>query len=148
MKKERRRANGVARRRTRLVHILILERHRDMRRVLALMAKLAGCRVFQAASMDEALMHLARGDMEVAVLEEEAGGLELCRRIKGDPAWQHIYIMMTALLPLPRDAETFLAAGAAVCLERPINMKAFRQELRRAIRPTRARRADHNGPAV
>ncbi len=117
--------------------VLIVDRHPNMRRILSLLARLDGAKVYVAASLKGALHHLTRARIDVAVIEEEAGALEFCQQVKGDPLLWQVSVIVMAILPFPEDAEKFLVAGANACLARPLNMRDFRRELGKVLRAAR-----------
>jgi CheY-like chemotaxis protein len=105
-------------------------------------AHLLGCAVTEASTREEVLAQLARTP-DIVVVDAELGALEVCQQIRGDTLRSHMVILVTGLLAQPGEAASFLAAGAAACIERPIDMAVFRRALEQAVQVVTARR--HQG---
>ena len=61
-------------------------------------------------------------------------GFEVCRRIKADPRWSHIPVVMVTALDLPEDRVQGLEAGADEFLTKPVNDVALFARVRSLVR--------------
>src|SRR5204863_6307247 len=80
------------------VRILMAATPRQLRETVAVFTRLLGHRIRTVASVQTALTTLERVAVDIAVLDEDVGGLTLCRRIRRRAAWQHIYVVVLALI--------------------------------------------------
>jgi DNA-binding response OmpR family regulator len=115
-----------------VVHVLIGNPLAHLRHGLCYVARLLGCAVTEASTHDEVLTQLDNTP-DIVVVDAALGALDVCRQIKGDAVCRHLLILVTTFLPTPEDAAPFLAAGAAACIERPIDMAVFRCALEQAV---------------
>lgn len=84
------------------LHVLVAEAHPDSRRILQENLQLWGCRVETAATGADALDAMARcaadnRAVQLALVGEdltEPGGMELSKRIRQDPAWREIPVLI------------------------------------------------------
>jgi len=58
-------------------------------------------------------------------------GFEVCRKLKADPVTQGIKII--AITAYPNSVEKIIACGADVCLTKPLDLEALKQEVTRLI---------------
>jgi len=58
-------------------------------------------------------------------------GFEVCRKLKADPLTQGIKII--AITAYPSNVERIIACGADVCLTKPLDLEALKQEVTRLI---------------
>src|SRR3546814_75276 len=61
-------------------------------------------------------------------------GFEVCRRIKADPRWTHIPVVMVTALDLPEDRVEGLESGADEFLTKPVNDLALFARVRSLVR--------------
>jgi CheY-like chemotaxis protein len=125
-----------------VAYVLIANPVPNLRQGLRYVARLLGCAVTEASTPEEVLARLA-DTPDIVVVDTELGALEVCRRIKGDALRSHMVILVTTFLAQPEDATPFLAAGAAACIERPIDMAVFRRAFEQALQTVTSRR--HQG---
>jgi two-component system cell cycle response regulator len=85
----------------------------------------AGLAMVQANECDIVLLDVMMPHMD---------GLEVCRRIKGDPLWAHIPVVMVTALDQPADRVAGLDAGADDFLTKPIDEVALIARVRSLIR--------------
>ena len=62
-------------------------------------------------------------------------GLELTRRLKADPATQHIVVVAVTAYAMKRDEARLRAAGCDGDIAKPINLATFAWEVRRYLLP-------------
>jgi len=125
-----------------VAHVLIANPVVSLRQGLCYVARLLGCAVTEARTPEEVLAQLAHTP-DIVVVDAELGALDVCRQIKGDALRSHMVMLVTAFLATPEDATPFLAAGAAACIERPIDMAVFRRAFEQALQTVTSRR--HQG---
>jgi len=125
-----------------VAHVLIANPVVNLRQGLRYVARLLGCAVTEARTPEEVLAQLAHTP-DIVVVDAELGALDVCRQIKGDALRSHMVMLVTAFLATPEDATPFLAAGAAACIERPIDMAVFRRAFEQALQTVTSRR--HQG---
>ncbi len=125
-----------------VAHVLIANPVVNLRQGLCYVARLLGCAVTEARTPEEVLAQLAHTP-DIVVVDAELGALDVCRQIKGDALRSHMVMLVTAFLATPEDATPFLAAGAAACIERPIDMAVFRRAFEQALQTVTSRR--HQG---
>ncbi|WP_189422841.1 PleD family two-component system response regulator [Devosia pacifica] len=80
--------------------------------------------VVTAGSGAEALEICARGDVDIVLLDvmmPEMDGFEVCRRLKADPATQHLPVLMITALDQPSDRVKGLTVGADDFLTKPVD---------------------------
>jgi CheY-like chemotaxis protein len=122
-----------------VAHVLIANPVVNLRQGLRYVARLLGCAVTEASTSDEVLAQLANTP-DIVVVDAELGALDVCRQITDDALRRHMVILVTAFLAQPEDAAPFLAAGASACIERPIDMAAFRRAFEQALQTVTSRR--------
>lgn len=122
-----------------VAHVLIGNPLVNLRQGLCYVARLLGCAVTEASTRDEVLAQLDNTP-DIVVVDAALGALEVCQQIKGDALRRHMVILVTTFLAQPEDAAPFLAAGAAACVERPIDMAVFRRALEQAVQTVTAQR--------
>jgi two-component system alkaline phosphatase synthesis response regulator PhoP len=83
----------------------------------------AGYRVVDAASASEAL-ELASRWLDLVVLDvglPDASGLEVCRRLKADPATAGVPVLFLTGLPLATERQEAYRLGAEGCIPKPFS---------------------------
>ena len=125
-----------------VARVLIADRAANLRQGFRYVARLLGCAVTEASTHAELLAQLATTP-DIVVVDARLGALDVCRQLTGHALRRHMVILVTAFLAQPEDAAPFLAAGASACIERPIDMAAFRRALEQAVQTVRSRR--HQG---
>ena len=93
--------------------------------------------VITASSGPEALAICGQGDCDIILLDvmmPGMDGLEVCRRLKRDPATHHIPVVMVTALDQPADRVRGLEAGADDFLTKPIDEVALIARVRSLTR--------------
>ena len=64
-------------------------------------------------------------------------GFEVCRKVKSDPATQHVKILVVTGYATGENIEEMLQYGADDYLEKPLKLEQLRQKVRRLLAPGR-----------
>lgn len=108
--------------------ILVVDDQPDLRLLIRLTLRALG-EVGQAASADAALAQLAAARPDLLILDvwlgEGISGLELCRRLKDDPAMAGMKIMLLSACGQQSDVAAGLAAGADHYMVKPFSPEAL-----------------------
>ena len=123
-------------------HVLIVEDEEAQREVLAYNLEAEGFRVTRAEDGEEGLLMVAEDAPDVIVLDwmlPRVTGIEVCRRLKMDPATRGIAIIMLSARSEEVDKVRGLETGADDYVTKPYSvtelMARVRSQLRR-VRPT------------
>ncbi|SHE55168.1 two component transcriptional regulator, winged helix family [Loktanella atrilutea] len=123
-------------------HVLIVEDEEAQREVLAYNLEAEGFRVSRAEDGEEGLLLVAEDAPDVMVLDwmlPRVTGIEVCRRLKMDPATRGIAIIMLSARSEEVDKVRGLETGADDYVTKPYSvtelMARVRSQLRR-VRPT------------
>jgi two-component system, sensor histidine kinase and response regulator len=85
----------------------------------------------------EALRHLETTTPDVILLDvmmPDMDGIEVCRHIKANPAWQHIPIIMVTALNTKEDLARSLQTGADDFITKPVSGAELRARVRSMLR--------------
>ena len=108
--------------------ILVVDDQPDLRLLIRLSLRALG-EVAQAASADAALAQLAVSKPDLLVLDiwlgEGVSGLQLCRKLKDDPAMAGMKIMLLSACDQQSDVAAGLAAGADHYMVKPFSPEAL-----------------------
>lgn len=108
--------------------ILVVDDQPDLRLLIRMSLRALG-EVAQAASADAALAQLAVSRPDLLVLDvwlgEGISGLELCRKLKDDPAMAGMKIMLLSACGQQSDVAQGLAAGADHYMVKPFSPEAL-----------------------
>jgi len=108
--------------------ILVVDDQPDLRLLIRLSLRALG-EVAQAASADAALAQLAVSKPDLLVLDiwlgEGVSGLQLCRKLKDDPAMAGMKIMRLSACGQQGDVAAGLAAGADHYMVKPFSPEAL-----------------------
>lgn len=105
--------------------ILIVDDDAGITRYLtALLKDIAGSHTASAGDGFSAgqLVHTFRPDVVLLdLMMDGLDGFQVCRQIKSDPATRHIRVIAITGYPSPENIERILAAGAEICLPKPLD---------------------------
>ncbi len=93
--------------------------------------------VLTATNGEEALRRIAQDSPDIVLLDVMMPGMdgfEVCRRIKADPAYAHIPVVMVTALTDSEDRVRGLEAGADDFLSKPVNDTALMARVRSLVR--------------
>ncbi len=113
-------------------NLLIIDDERCNRRILAEILK-SEHTVFCASSGNEAFALLAAHDIDLILLDvvmPEMDGYEVCRRLKEDPATEHIPVLFVTSKDDPLDETRGLDLGAIDYLIKPVHHEVIRARVR------------------
>ena len=120
--------------------VLIVEDEVDIRRLIRLHLERDGFRCRSAGSGTEALRELAAALPDLVVLDlmlPELDGLELCRRIRGDPRSAAVPIIMLTAKADEVDRVVGLELGADDYVAKPFSPRELVARVRAVLRRTR-----------
>ena len=106
------------------VTVLVVDDQEDVRRGTVLALERAGYRMFSAAGGEEALRLMAASGADIVLLDwdmPDLDGLEVCRRIKAEPAYaDSVVIMASAAFTSSEQQKQGLSTGADGFIARPV----------------------------
>ncbi|MBA4492130.1 phosphate regulon transcriptional regulator PhoB [Paracoccus sp. S1E-3] len=120
--------------------VLIVEDEGAQREVLKYNLEAEGFEVVMAENGDEALLLVAEEDPDLIVLDwmlPNISGIEICRRIKADPATRPIPIVMLSARGDEGDRVRGLETGADDYVVKPYSVVELMARLRTQLRRTR-----------
>jgi DNA-binding response OmpR family regulator len=104
--------------------VLVIEDQDDLRLLIRLTLKQLG-RVVAAADPDGAMAMVAQEHPDLVVLDvwlgSEMCGLDICRKLKGDPRTAHMKVLLLSACGQQSDVEAGLAAGADRYVVKPFS---------------------------
>jgi two-component system cell cycle response regulator DivK len=118
--------------------ILIVDDNAQNAKLAHDVLRAAGFRTIEAESGADALVRATADRPDVILLDirlADMDGTEVARRLKGDPRTAHIPVVAVTSLALGEGGEWFLGAGFDGYLEKPIDVRAFPDEVRRFTQP-------------
>lgn len=105
--------------------ILMVEDQPDIRKLIRMTLEFESYEVHEAVDGASGLAAVARTSPHLVLLDVmmpgDIDGLEVCRRIKGDPALRHIQVVLVTAKGLATDVEAGRAAGADEYLFKPFS---------------------------
>ena len=108
------------------MRVLVADDEDDIRALVALAVRKAGCTVVGSVADGAAALDLARAELpELAVLDVSmpgATGLEVCAALRADPATSRIRILLLSAGASLEDVAAGLAAGADAYLAKPFQI--------------------------
>ncbi|MEY1555504.1 phosphate regulon transcriptional regulator PhoB [Yoonia sp. R2331] len=121
-------------------HVLIVEDEPAQREVLAYNLEAEGFRVSQAEDGEEGLLLLSEDPPDVMVLDwmlPSVSGIEVCRRVKMDPATRSTAIIMLSAKSEEVDKVRGLETGADDYVAKPYSMSELMARVRSQLRRVR-----------
>lgn len=117
--------------------ILIVDDEPSARQTMEMLLLREGYDLAFAADGYEALAHLDEDDADVILLDVMMPGMdgfELCERLRRNPKWQHVPIILVTALDSKQDLARGLEAGADDFLHKPYNGLELRARVRSMLR--------------
>ena len=120
-----------------VVRVLVADDEDDIRALVALAVRKAGCVVVGSVADGAAALDLARAELpELAVLDVSmpgATGLEVCTALRADPATAAIRILLLSAGASLEDVAAGLAAGADAYLAKPFQVSGLVHQVRSLV---------------
>ena len=122
-----------------MARILVVDDEPDIVRVVVKIMEARGHTVATAKDGAEAIERVKADPPDVVILDlnlPKLDGYEVCKRIKTDPATQHVpVVMMTAAYVSVDDARTGSAAGADEYVVKPFLREVLVHNVERLLKP-------------
>ena len=116
------------------VRVLVADDEDDIRALVGLAVRKAGCTVVGSVADGAAALDLARAELpDLAVLDVSmpgATGLEVCAALRADPATSRIGILLLSAGASLEDVAAGLAAGADAYLAKPFQVAGLIHQVR------------------
>lgn len=116
------------------VRVLVADDEDDIRALVGLAVRKAGCAVVGSVADGAAALDLARAELpDLAVLDVSmpgATGLEVCAALRADPATARIRILLLSAGASLEDVAAGLAAGADAYLAKPFQVSGLVHQVR------------------
>jgi DNA-binding response OmpR family regulator len=116
------------------VRVLVADDEDDIRALVGLAVRKAGCAVVGSVTDGAAALDLARAELpDLAVLDVSmpgATGLEVCAALRADPATARIRILLLSAGASLEDVAAGLAAGADAYLAKPFQVSGLIHQVR------------------
>jgi DNA-binding response OmpR family regulator len=116
------------------VRVLVADDEEDIRLLVTLAVRTAGCTVVSAVADGTQALAAARTDRpDLVVLDVSmpgATGLEVCAALRSDPATGHCRILLLSAGASPDDIVRGLAAGADAYLPKPFTVAGLVAQVR------------------
>ncbi|WP_346622225.1 response regulator [Blastococcus montanus] len=117
-----------------IVRVLVADDEADIRDLVCLAVRKAGCQVVTSASDGSAALAAARAQLpDLAVLDVSmpgATGLEICSALRDDPATAGIRILLLSAGASPDEVARGLSAGADAYLAKPFTVAGLVHQVR------------------
>lgn len=117
-------------------YVLVADDDPDIRDLIVLKLESAGLEVRTAVDGEEALERAADEPPAVVVLDlmmPNVDGVEVCRRLRADPATAQTPVIMLTALAQPSDVERGVAVGADDYLVKPFSPRDLLTRVNRAL---------------
>ncbi len=117
--------------------ILVVEDEPGIARMIQVLLEARGFTTVVGHSGDEALRQMAEQPAELVLLDVMMPGMdgyEVCRRLKGDPRWRHIPVVMLTAKDTTRDKILGLETGADDYITKPFNTDELVARIRVLLR--------------
>jgi DNA-binding response OmpR family regulator len=116
------------------VRVLVADDEDDIRALVGLAVRKAGCTVVGSVADGAAALDLARAELpDLAILDVSmpgATGLEVCAALRADPATSRIGILLLSAGASLEDVAAGLAAGADAYLAKPFQVAGLIHQVR------------------
>ena len=116
------------------VRVLVADDEDDIRALVGLAVRKAGCAVVGSVADGAAALDLARAELpDLAVLDVSmpgATGLEVCAALRADPATARIRILLLSAGASLEDVAAGLAVGADAYLAKPFQVSGLVHQVR------------------
>ncbi|WP_019500638.1 EAL domain-containing response regulator [Pseudanabaena sp. PCC 6802] len=119
------------------VSILVVDDEPTNLDAIEILLSKSGYQLSYAANGHEALNYLAENQPDAILLDVMMPGLdgiEVCHRIKANPHWQHIPVIMVTALSAKEDLADCMEAGADDFISKPVNGIELRSRVRSMLR--------------
>ncbi len=113
--------------------VLVVEDQEDNRKIMRDLLTHAGYEVIEAVSGDEGVTMAQTHVPDLILMDIQMPGLngyEATRRIKANPALQHISIIVVTSYAMSGDEEKAREAGCDAYLSKPVNARALLAKVR------------------
>ncbi|TYP82799.1 response regulator transcription factor [Blastococcus xanthinilyticus] len=114
--------------------VLVADDEDDIRQLVSLAVRKAGCQVIASAPDGTAALTAARAELpDLAVLDVSmpgATGLEICAALREDPATAGIRILLLSAGASPDEVARGLSAGADAYLAKPFTVVGLVEQVR------------------
>jgi diguanylate cyclase (GGDEF)-like protein len=118
---------------TKTFTVLVIEDHPDQRELLELVLQREGYRVITAANGEEALEKLEKEEVHLAlsdIMMPKMDGLELLRKVRGNPALKHTYLILITARIQEGDRVRGLDLGADDYINKPFSFSELLARVR------------------
>jgi DNA-binding response OmpR family regulator len=115
---------------------LVVDDDLDIRELVGLVALRAGCEVIEAATGAEALASVQGVVPDIVILDVAMpgmSGLEVCERLRQDPATRHVPVLMLSAAARPVDHVAGLESGADLYLTKPFSPATLAEHITRLV---------------
>ena len=119
------------------ITVMVIEDHPDQRELLEIVLQKEGYRVVPAANGVEALAKLEREPAEVIlsdVMMPKMDGFELMRKLRGNPSFKNVYIILITARIQERDRVQGLDLGADDYIVKPFSPRELVARVRAVLR--------------
>lgn len=116
--------------------ILIVEDEPDAAELFAEMMRVGGFRVLKTTSSAPAMDLLTSEKPDLVILDvmmPDVSGLDILRKMRGDPALAHIPVVVVSAKGTPADIKTGMDAGASTYLTKPVGFLELKEAVDRAL---------------
>lgn len=113
--------------------VLVVDDDPDVRRLVEMKLKLDGIETLGATNGAEALQILEEEAVDLVVLDlmmPVMDGMEVCRRMRNDPRFQRVPIIMLTARAQPADIERGFAQGATDYVVKPFSPRELLSRVR------------------
>jgi two-component system cell cycle response regulator DivK len=113
--------------------VLIVDDNEQNRKLVRDVLSTAGFRTLEAATGAEAIAVAAEHIPDVILMDlrlPDMDGTDAARRLRDGERTEAIPVVAVSSMPLERGGDWFRAAGFAGCLEKPISVRAFPDQVR------------------